>query len=71
MIYKTVLSKNLEKSNKRTEILNYFNQRGLGHWAVNYTSPESFIITFSQPHLGLLLNFDQLVYKIDFQRFNH
>ena len=40
-------------------------QGGRGHWAVYFTSPQSFLITFSyslaQQLWGLLLNFDRLV----------
>ena len=34
-------------------------QEGRGHWAVYYTSPQSFMIKLSYS-LGLLLNFDWL-----------
>ena len=47
------------KSFKKTELRV---KGGTGHWAVYYTSPESFILTFSyslaSKLLGLLLNFD-------------
>ena len=44
----------------------FFLQRGKGHWAVYYTCPQSFIITFSysfvgSTNFGTILNFDLFV----------
>ena len=49
------------------------NQGGWGHWPVDYTSPQSFIIAFcyslTSQLWGLLLNFDWLVRKLCVQTF--
>ena len=41
-------------------------QQLMSHWAVNYSSPQGFIITFSYSLAyklwGLLFNFDRLVH---------
>ena len=48
-------------------ILIDLNQGGFGQWAVYYTSPQSFILTFSYSlplqNLGLLLHFDWLIHQ--------
>ena len=49
--------------------LRIWNQGSRGQWAVYYTSPQSFILTFSyrlaQQIWGLLMNFDWLVHKAE------
>ena len=44
-----------------------------GEWAVNYNSPQSFLITFSyslaQQFLGFLLNFDLFVHLVECLKF--
>ena len=48
-----------------TDDIQMTNQGGRGHWAVYYTSPQTFILLFSyslaQQIWGLLLNFDWFV----------
>ena len=48
---------------------NIYSQRGRGHWAVYYTSPQSFITTFlyllTQQFCGLLRNFYWLVNLVE------
>ena len=54
-------------------LFSIFHQGGRGHWAVYFTSPQSFIVTFSfslaKQLWGFLLNFDWLVFEVECPNF--